>query len=108
TCHEKATVLRVEYPANARVAGLWISTAPKEKSLSELEGALNAILRADGEVALALARRALVERDFESAKKYANSAMAANPRWAQPHLALAELNVAKALRLDSGFQPINE
>jgi tetratricopeptide (TPR) repeat protein len=107
-CHEKTTLLRAEYPANTRVAGLWVSTAPKEKSLSEIEGALNAILRADGEVALALSRRAVVERDFESARKYAEAAMAANARWAQPHIALAELNVAKALRLDSGFQPISD
>jgi tetratricopeptide (TPR) repeat protein len=108
TCHKKTIFLRAEYSANARVAGLWASTAPKERSLSELEGALNAILRADGEVALALSRRAVVERDFESAMRYAVAAMAANPRWAQPHVALAELRVAKALRLDSGFQPIND
>lgn len=108
TSHEKTTLLRAEYPANARVAGLWISTAPIGKSLSALEGALDAILRSDAEVALALSRRAVVERDFESANRYANAAMAANSRWAQPHLALAELNVAKALRLVSGFQPIND
>ena len=108
TCHKKTIPLRAEYPANARVAGLWVSTAPIEKSFIELEEALNAVLRADGEVALALSRRAAAELDFESAKKYAHAAMAASPRWAQPHLALAQLNVAKALRLDSGFQPIND
>ena len=108
TCHKKTIPLRAEYPANARVAGLWVSTAPIEKSFIELEEALNAVLRADGEVALALSRRAAAELDFESAKKYAHAAMAASPRWAQLRQAQAQLNVAKALRLDSGFQPIND
>ena len=107
-CHEKAGVLRVQYPANARVAGLWISSAPKEKPLCEVEAAVSAVLRADGEIALALSRRAIVERDFDKAITYANAAITATPRWAQPHLAVAEINVAKALRLGSGFQPKNE
>ncbi|HXA66196.1 MAG TPA: hypothetical protein VNV82_13645 [Bryobacteraceae bacterium] len=107
-CHEKASLLRVRYPANARVAGLWVSSAPREKPLYELEASVDSVLRADGEVAVALSRRAIVERDFDKAIRYSNAAIAASPRWAQPYLAFAEINVAKALRLDSGFQPINE
>jgi tetratricopeptide (TPR) repeat protein len=108
TCHEKASLLRIQYTANARVAGLWISSAPREKPLHELEAAISAVLRADGEVAVALARRAIFERDFDKAITYSNAAIAASPQWAQPYLVLAEINAAKALRLDSGFQPINE
>jgi tetratricopeptide (TPR) repeat protein len=108
TCHEKTSPLRVQYPANARVAGLWVSSAPREKPLYELEASVNAVLRADAEVAVALFRRAIFERDFDKAITYSRAAIAASPRWAQTHLAVAEINVAKALRLDSGLQPINE
>ena len=108
TCHEKASLLRLQYPANARVAGLWVSSAPREKPLYELEASVNAVLRADGEVAAALSRRAIVEHDYDKAIQYSNAAIAASPRWAQPHLAVVEVNVARALRLDLGFQPINE
>jgi len=64
-CHTKAAELRREYPGAARLAFLWLASAPNEIPSSVLESEINTILRTDPEVALALARRALTEFDFE-------------------------------------------
>jgi len=108
TCYEKAELLRLRYPANTRIAALWVSSAPQNMLLVELEQNLNPVLQSDAEVAVALSRRAIAEVDFDKALTHANAAIVAAPRWAQTHLALAEIKVAKALRLDFDLHAKNE
>jgi tetratricopeptide (TPR) repeat protein len=104
SCHAKAAALRKEYPASSRLAALWLSSAPKEVRLSVLEPDINSVLRTDAEVSVALARRALVERDFDKAFEYAQSANKSAPKWSQPYLILAQISLGRALHIQFGFQ----
>jgi len=106
TCHEKAGLLRQRYPASARLAALWITSAPKETAVAELEGSdISSVLKANAEVCVAFARRAMVEFDFGKALTYANQALAAAQSWPQPELVLAEIYTAQAMHLQRGFHP---
>ena len=106
--HSKATYLRQKHPASARLAALWITTAPRKVSLGEIEPAINAVLRSDSEVSLALAKRALLDLDFPTARKYADAARAFAPGWGQPLLTLAEICIGKAMRIDAAPPSLRE
>ena len=103
TCHAKATVLRSECPASTRLASLWLASAPKQTPLSKLEADLNSVLRIDPEVSVALARRALLEFEFDRAFEYARSANKSAPRWSQSYLTLAQIGMGRALYVQFGF-----
>jgi tetratricopeptide (TPR) repeat protein len=105
TCHAKATQLRREYPGAARLAFLWLASAPDNLPFSALESEINAILRTDPEVSLALARRALIQFDFEKATQYSAVAGKAAPKWSQPHLVSAQISLGRALHVQLGFRP---
>ncbi len=105
TCHAKAMQLRREYPGAGRLAFLWIASAPVSIAFSALESEINAILRTDAEVSLALARRALNHFDFEKATQYSAAASKAAPEWSQPHLVSAQISLGRALHVQLGFQP---
>ncbi len=101
--HSKATLLRQQYPASARLAALWVTTSPETVTLAEIEATdINSVLRTDPEVSVALARKGLRSFDFDKASIYANSAVKALPQWAQTHLTVAEIAVGRALHLQSG------
>jgi tetratricopeptide (TPR) repeat protein len=94
--HAKADVLRGQFPASGRLAAFWISTAPEIQRVERLEGELNSVLRTDPDVALALARRAIPEKNFGVADKYC--AIANQGRnWSQPHLCGAQIAIGRAL-----------
>ena len=97
TCHAKATALRREYPGSSRLAALWLTSAPKEVRLSALEPEINSVLRTDAEVSAALARRALIDLDFDKAREYAESAAKSAPKWPEPHLILSQVSLGRAL-----------
>ena len=103
-CYAKASSLRQQYPNSARLAGLWLNSAPKESLFSVLESETNSILRTDPEVALALARRSLAEFDFDNATKYSLSAKQSAPNWSQTALVLAQVNLGKAIKVQMGIQ----
>lgn len=105
TCHAKAAQLRNEHPGTARLAFLWLASAPNTVPFSELESEINAVLRTDPEVSLALARKALTEFDFEKASQYSTTAALAAPKWSQPQLALAQISLGRALHVQMGFRP---
>jgi tetratricopeptide (TPR) repeat protein len=57
---------------------------------------VNSILRTDAEVALALARRALPEKQFDLAEKYGAIAKDAR-KWSQPYLLTGQIAMGRAL-----------
>jgi tetratricopeptide (TPR) repeat protein len=105
TCHARVTLLRAEYPGSTRLAFLWVASSPSDFSLSSLESQINAVLRTDAEVAVALARRALMEFDFEKAAQYGAAASKVSPKWSQPHLVLAQTSLGRAIHVQFGFRP---
>ena len=104
--HVKAQALRGRFPASGRLAALWIATAPQTLGVEELEDGVNSILRSDPEVALALARKALSQRNIEIAEKHCEIAKQA-PKWSQPHIVFAQIAMGRALFGDfsSGGSP---
>jgi tetratricopeptide (TPR) repeat protein len=104
SCYEKASVLRKEYPGSARLAALWLTSAPKEISLSVLESEINSVLLTDAEVCAALARRAVMALALDKALEYADSANKLAPAWSQPHLIRAQALLGSALHIQFGFR----
>jgi tetratricopeptide (TPR) repeat protein len=103
SCHGKASALRREYPSSARLASLWVSSAPRKTSLTEVEHELDSILLTDPEVCVALARKALMELQLPKAFQNASAASKAAPKWSQPHLVIAQASLGKALHVQFGF-----
>jgi tetratricopeptide (TPR) repeat protein len=97
TCHAKATALRREYPGSSRLSALWLTSAPKEIRLGALESEINSILRTDAEVSAALARRSLIDLNFDKAREYAESAARSAPKWCEPYLILSQVSLGLAL-----------
>lgn len=72
--HSLAWELMQEFPASARAAALWVSTAPRNVGLSDLEGKLSSGLLEEPEVNVALGYRALLDDHLQQAKEYATRA----------------------------------
>ncbi|HEV2196934.1 MAG TPA: tetratricopeptide repeat protein [Candidatus Acidoferrum sp.] len=104
TCHSKATQRRLEYPGSARLAFLWLASAPLDVSFAVLESEINSILRSDPEVSVALARRALTEFNFEKASEYIAMASKVAPKWSQPPFVSAQISLGRALHVQLGFR----
>jgi tetratricopeptide (TPR) repeat protein len=101
--HKRAESLRVDYPGSARLATLWLITAPKEVPLAALVPNVSSVLLTDPEICVTLARRALIELAFDKAEEYASSARNSAPEWSQPWLVLASISLGKALHVQMGF-----
>jgi hypothetical protein len=102
--HAKGSLLRRKFPGSSRLAALWLASAPRDIPLRTLEGDIDSILREDPEVSVALGRKALLERDFDTAHAYAGSSAAAAPSWSQPQLLFAQVSLARAWNIHPGFQ----
>lgn len=100
--HRRAEALRIRFPASGRLTAFWIGTAPQVRTANDLEADVNSILRKDAEVALALGRRALSEKQFDLAEKYGAIAKEVR-RWSQPHLLAAQIAMGRALLGDFGL-----
>jgi tetratricopeptide (TPR) repeat protein len=92
--YAKAEALRTEYPASDKLALYWIMSAPRSLPLSSLEAALGPAQRADADVSIALARRALMELNVAKGLAYAEAAAKAAPSASQPQLVIAQANMA--------------
>lgn len=104
TSHGKAEVLRREYPGSARLATLWLMTAPREVSIDALQSQISSVVQTDPEVRVALARRALIGYAFDKAAEYASAAADGAPDWPQPPLVLATVNLGRAIGFQLGLQ----
>jgi tetratricopeptide (TPR) repeat protein len=72
--HSIAAELMQEFPASTRVAALWISTAPRNAKLQDLESRLTDTLVEDLEVTVALGYAALFDDNLDRAEEYARHA----------------------------------
>jgi tetratricopeptide (TPR) repeat protein len=107
--YEKATAMRDLYPTSTRLASCWVNSAPSTVSINDIENRLPNTLQADGEVALAIARRALMELENEKALHHAETAAKALPQSPYPALMIARANMGlimrRVLRME---QPISD
>ncbi len=98
TAYGKAIALRKVYPASTRLASCWVNSSPPTATINDIESQLSDEIRADGEVAVALARRALMELNNDKALYYAESAVKAHPESPFPALMVARTNLGLIMR----------
>ncbi len=91
--YEEATALRELYPTSARLASCWVNSAPATITIGDIEKQLCDALQADGDVALAMAKRALMELENEKALHHAEAAAKALPQSPYPALMIARANM---------------
>jgi tetratricopeptide (TPR) repeat protein len=102
TAFAKADEIRATYPSSVAIASRWILSSPQEITAQELELKLSSILRLDGEVCLSLAYKALSQQDLDAATDYAERAKTAYPQKGRPYLVLAEICMARLMRVEAG------
>ncbi|MGD0119684.1 MAG: hypothetical protein ABSD30_16575 [Candidatus Binatus sp.] len=85
-----ADKLRMQFPSSGRAVALWLNNAPKTFDARELEENVAPELASDPEVAVVMARRALIDAHFDRAERYARLASAALPNNSIPWLVLGQ------------------
>ncbi|HYL57763.1 MAG TPA: hypothetical protein VEU51_02750 [Candidatus Acidoferrales bacterium] len=85
-----ADKLRMQFPSSGRAVALWLNNAPRTLDAKELEENVAPELGSDPEVAVVMARRALLDGHFERAERYARMASAALPNNSVPWLVLGQ------------------
>jgi len=103
TAYPKADLLRREYPNSCQLASYWVMSAPRSVLFSTLEESLAAEIKADPDVSLALARRALAELEIAKGLAYAEAATKAAPGSPQPQLVIAQANLGWIIRAEKGL-----
>jgi tetratricopeptide (TPR) repeat protein len=85
-----ADKLRMQFPSSGRAVALWLNNAPHTLDARSLEENVAPELGSDPEVAVVMARRALVDGHYERAERYSRLASAALPNIAIPWLVLGQ------------------
>src|SRR5271168_3740271 len=85
-----ADKLRMQFPSSGRAVALWLNNAPKSFDARELEENVAPELASDPEIAVVMARRALIDAHFDRAERYARLASAALPNNSIPWLVLGQ------------------
>src|SRR5216683_4019267 len=85
-----ADKLRMQFPSSGRAVALWLNNAPKSYDARSLEENVAPELSSDPEVAVVMARRALLDAHFDRAERYARLASAALPNSSIPWLVLGQ------------------
>ena len=85
-----ADKLRMQFPSSGRAVALWLNNAPKSLDAKALEENVAPELASDPEVAVVMARRALLDAQFDRAERYARLASAALPNNSIPWLVLGQ------------------
>ena len=104
---ELATERRMKYPSSARLAGIWINSAPEAKSPEDLASQLDSALLGDAEVCIALARRCMMADKLDSADEYCGRAILVNPKWSQSWLVRAQAGVGMLMEENAGTRILN-
>jgi len=102
TAFAKAEAIRPLYPASAELACYWVSASPAEKTVKDVESELSSILLEDHKVRLALAQKALLQRDLDTAERHAEKAFALDSTQGQPKLLSAQICMARIVELEAG------
>ncbi len=85
-----ADKLRMQFPSSGRAVALWLNNAPKSLDAKALEENVAPELASDPEVAIVMARRALLDAHFDRAERFARLASAALPNNSIPWLVLGQ------------------
>lgn len=85
-----ADKLRMQFPSSGRAVALWLNNAPRQLDAKELEDNVAPELASDPEVAVVMARRALLDAHFERAEHFARLASTALPNSSIPWLVLGQ------------------
>ncbi len=85
-----ADKLRMQFPSSGRAVALWLHNAPATLDARMLEENVAPELASDPEVAIVMARRALLDAHFDRAERYARLASAALPNNSIPWLVLGQ------------------
>ena len=104
--HRLATQRKRELPTSARVAGLWVNTAPATTPIEDLEAGVAPTLLEHHEVAIAIAQRCMALHLLEKAHNYVASAKISMPKWWQPWLVSAQIAIGKLLEENGGMRQI--
>jgi tetratricopeptide (TPR) repeat protein/DNA-binding PadR family transcriptional regulator len=102
-----ATERRLQYPTSARLAGIWINSAPETTSPEDLASQLDATLMGDAEVCVALARRCMMTDLLDKADAYCNRAILMNPKWSQSWAVRAQVSVGMLMEEAAGTRSLN-
>ena len=94
-----ADKLRMQFPSSGRAVALWLNNAPKSYDARSLEENVAPELSSDPEVAVVMARRALLDAHFDRAERYARLASAALPNNSIPWLVLGQAILLNELEM---------
>ena len=101
-----ATERRLLYPTSARLAGIWINSAPATTFPEELSSQLDASLMGDAEVCIALARRCMMADLLDKADEYCSRAILVNPKWSQSWAVRAQVGVGMLMEEAAGIRTL--
>ena len=104
--HTLAAKRKESLPSSARLASLWINTAPASMSPEDIEAGIQPILLDQHEVSIALARRYMGAHQLEIAERFIQSAKLSAPKWSQPWLVEAQVAIGKLLEENAGMRQI--
>ena len=104
---ELGTERRVQYPSSARLAGIWINSAPETKSPDDLVSQLDSALMGDAEVCIALARRCMMADQLDKAEEYCARAILVKPKWSQSWVVRAQVGVGMLMEEAAGTRTLN-
>jgi tetratricopeptide (TPR) repeat protein len=94
-----ADKLRMQFPSSGRAVALWLNNAPKSYDARTLEENVAPELSSDPEVAVVMARRALLDAHYDRAERYARLASAALPNNSIPWLVLGQAILLNELEM---------
>jgi tetratricopeptide (TPR) repeat protein len=101
-----ADKLRMQFPSSGRAVALWLNNAPRSLDAKTLEENVAPELTSDPEVAVVMARRALMDAHYDRAERYARLASAALPNNSIPWLVLGQAILLN--ELDDGNEAATE
>src|SRR5580704_2069099 len=94
-----ADKLRMQFPSSGRAVALWLNNAPRSLDARTLEENVAPELSSDPEVAVVMARRALLDAHYDRAERYARLASAALPNNSIPWLVLGQAILLNELEM---------
>ena len=97
-----ADKLRMQFPSSGRAVALWLNNAPRSLDARTLEENVAPELSSDPEVAVVMARRALLDAHYDRAERYARLASAALPNNSIPWLVLGQAILLNELEEANG------
>ncbi len=103
---EKAEAAAARFPNSTRIRSLYIQAAQPDTAYEDLLATTPSYMRADAEVAFALARRAMTAGRLETGIEHAKAATADKPKWAQAHLLLAQAHFARVAMAERTIRPL--